>query len=40
MQNTRNRQDENDLQSKEVTSGGLSTKSAKAVTEKKGGATK
>ena len=35
MQNTRNRQDENDLQSKEVTSVELSTKSAKSVTEKR-----
>ena len=35
MQNTKNRQDENDLQSKDVTSGELSTKSAKAVTEKR-----
>ena len=34
-QNTRNRQAENDLQSKDVTIGELSTKSVKAVTEEK-----
>ena len=36
VQDTRNRQDENDLQNKEATSGELSTKTVKAVTEVRG----